>query len=172
MLAEIESAAIARLGEKIPQLPHVDSMKNVLTEKMAYTLAIMEGPAEPVTIGGEETRQRVKLSLWVAFKNLKSDEDRRKGVFLLLEGIAQMLLGQKLGLDIKRLKYTGFSDVTDPAERQAGQTIYQVNFETSYTVTRLDEEGTEELLKVGLSYLLNGSASAAAGDVVELQTQE
>ncbi|MCX5785668.1 MAG: DUF1834 family protein [Elusimicrobia bacterium] len=171
MLAEIENAVITRLAEKAPTLKQLDTAKSevVLINTPAYTLAILKGTAEPIT-QSENTKQHINLSIWLAFKNIKSDKDRRHGAFPVVEAIAQILLDQKLGLEIKGLKYTGFTDVTDEAERAGGMAVYQLDFKTWYVVSKMDEEGTQALLSVGLNYLLNGSTTAAAQDVVTLQT--
>jgi hypothetical protein len=169
MLAEIEDAVIVYLAAKAPEIKQLDIAKGeeVLAAKVAYMLGITKGPAEVVT--DETTRQYIQLAIWVAFKNMKSDKDRRHGAFPVVEAIAQFLLNQKLGLEIKKIKYAGFTDVTAAEERDAGMAVYQLDFKTSYTVTQLDEEGTQELLSVGLNYLLNGSTTAAAQDVLILQ---
>ncbi len=170
MLAEIENAVIARLAEKAPEIKYLPSAKSVevLPAKVAYTLAITKGTAEEIT--PETTRQHIELSIWVAFKNMKSDKDRRHGAFPVVEAVGQLLLKQKLGLEIKAIKYAGFTDVTDNEERTAAMAIYQVDFKTSYTVSKLNEEDTQELLTVALNYLLNGAEPAAAQDAVTLRT--
>ncbi len=171
MLAEIENAVITRLAEKAPEIKQLDIAKgdSVLAAKVAYMLGIMKGPADDIT--DETTRQHVELSIWVAFRNIKSDKDRRHGAFPVVEAIAQILLKQTLGLEIKKIKYRGFTDVTAPEERAAAMAIYQVDFKTSYTVSKLDDPDTQELLSVGLNYLLNGRDTAAAQDQVILQTE-
>lgn len=170
MLAEIENAAAARLKEKAPEVPVLDSAKgeDILTAKVAVIMAIQKGPAVAVA---QETKQEVELSLWVAFKNIKNDKDRRHGAFPVVESLAQLLNRQTLGLAIKPLRYGGFLDVTAEQEREAGLAVYQVDFRTSYVMEPLPEEEAQDLLRVGLNYLLDGSANAAAQDVVELRPE-
>ncbi len=171
MLAEIETAVIARLREKAPQIISLETARSqeVLPSKPAYTLAITKGSIENIT--DETLKQYVELNIWLAFKNLKNDQARRQGAYPIVEAMAQLLYNQKLGLDIKKIKYTGFTDVTDEPERAESMAVYQLDFKTSYTVSQLEEEDVEDLLSVGLSYLLNGSDIPAVQDVVTLQNQ-
>jgi len=170
MLAEIENAVIARLTEKAPKVPYMDSVKAAVerTAKIGYSVAIMEGHAEPI---GQHVKQHAAIAMWVIFKNLKSDDDRRKGAFPTLESLAQLLYKQTLGLDIAALGYTGFRDVTTDEERAGGVVIYQIDLGTSYTIKKEEEEVTEELLGISLAYLLNGAEKPAATDEITIEAE-
>jgi hypothetical protein len=170
MLAEIETAIETRLAAKAPQLTLLDISKGapVLPAGPAYMVQITRGQAEKAA--AEAVKQNANISLWLAFKNLKNEKARRHGIYPVVEAVAQFLMFQALGLNIKPISYTGFSEVTAPEEREAGMLIFQLDFETAYTVNKLEEEAAEDLLTVGLSYLLNGAAPAAAQDEVTVQT--
>jgi len=170
MLAEIENAVIARLAEKLPEIKAVETGKGkaVLAAKAAYTLAIMKGEVEEVTQPSAD-KQHVDLYIWVTFKNVKSDQDRRHGAFPAIEGLAQILMNQRLGLEIRKLKYKGFSEASTPEDIAANQAVYQLEFKTSYGIKMLEEEAAQDLVAIGLKYLMGGVEQAA--DVVTLKTE-
>jgi len=168
MLAEIENAVIARLKAKAPKLVHLPNPLGTAVQpaQPAYCMGINRGPARRE---GQARRQTAVITLWLAFKNLQNELERRHGVYPLIEALAQLLDKQALGMDIQPLKYAGFQNVTDEDDRAGGLTVYQIDFETAYNIEELDEEGAVNLLTIALNYLVNGATTATATDVVKPQ---
>lgn len=156
MLAEIESAIISRLDAKAPQIRYADIPRGRvhIAASPSFMLTIARGAAERVTM--KAFKQRVDIVMWVRVSNLRDDSSRRKGAYPLLEAIAQYLFDEKLGLDISAIDYKGFTDVSLQEEIDAGVGVFQVDFETSYTTRKADEEEVDDLLVTSLSILLNG----------------
>jgi len=170
MLAEIEDAIIAKLKEAMPAVDYADSVSKAadLHGKISYALAVVSGSAEPISM--TSVKQTVQISIWVVFKNFRSDSARREGIFPILEGIAQQLFRQKLGLDINPIMYSGFADVSTDEERLARIGVYQINLSTQYEIHKLDDEDAADLLSVGISYYLDGAAEPiVSGEQVTLQ---
>ncbi|NLO90671.1 MAG: DUF1834 family protein [Elusimicrobia bacterium] len=166
MLAEIEAAIIDRLKVKAPGLAYFDAAKGEsILPPICYQLAITRGQAESAP--GRGFNQKVNISVWVGLVNLRSDEARRRGVYPLLESLAQMLHREDFGLPCARLRYTGFEDVTVAEERGEGRVVYELSFETHFVVDKQDPEETEELLSLTMKYFLNAAAAPAATDVIE-----
>ncbi|HOX22379.1 MAG TPA: DUF1834 family protein [Elusimicrobiales bacterium] len=168
MIAELESAIIARLKAKAPQVVHVDAAKGQPTlPRVCYMLATQKGTAESVAMSGN-FKQNLDVSLWVSFQDHSGDSARRAGAYSLIEALAQFLFQETLGLDIRPLRYTGFAEVTIDEERAAGLAIFQLDFSTSHVVTKISDEAAGDLLKIGLKYYLPAAEEPSAQDEVIL----
>jgi len=170
VITSIEEAVLARVLDRIEafRVGGVQQGSRQLLSDIAVAVAVLEGDFERVT--DTRWRQDVTVSVLVKFKNLTSEEARRKGINPLVQAIVQLLLMQTLGLKIKPLRPKRFRDVTTEEKIVAGVIEYLIEFTTSFTIDALDEEQVTDLLVVGLSYLLKpGDDVADASDKVILE---
>lgn len=167
MITAIEEAVLGAITSKIPELKTGGVQKSTqqLNTQTAVAVAVLEGTFERIT--DTSFRQDVTVSVLIKFKNLQSEEARRKGINPIIQGVIQLLIMKSLGLEIKKLKPKRFRDVTTE-EKYAGGTIeYLLEFQTSFTIKVLDEEEAAELVTLGVSYLLtHGDSAEDAADVI------
>ncbi len=167
-MAEIEEAIIGRLKDKGLPVLAVDISKGAegLTTPAVH-IATEEGRFEKTT--QNTFKQKLSIHVYVIFRNLRSEKERRKGVYPILESIIGILLLQECGLKIAPLTPLSFKNVTDEELSGSGFIAYQIVFETARYVERMDDETLTDLLKVGLDYYLKpGDAAADATDVVNV----
>ena len=106
----------------------------------------------------------------VVFSGLQSEDQRRKGIFPILEGIIQCLLQQKLGLKIDPIVPKSFRNTTTEDYKQKGLIVFTLEITTKYSITKLSDEETTDLLRVGLNYYLKpGDNVADASDQLTLR---
>ena len=169
MLTEIEDAI-------------VDLLKSKLTASAA-TIAVQkgfEGLPQPAVYVSTEAGRFEKISqssvrhsptVWVdiLFSNLADERQRRKGIYLILEGCLQALLFQTLGLSINPLQPEDWHNTTPEEYRKQGLMCFSLKLTTSYTISKQDDAKALDLLTIGLSYYLTpGDDEAAAVDTVTL----
>jgi hypothetical protein len=170
MITAIEEAVLNEITTRIAALKtggvQKDS-KQLLTAN-AVAVAVLEGSFERVT--QRSWRQDVTVSVLVKLKNMTSEEARRKGINPIVAAIIQLLILKTLGLAIKPLAPKRFRDVTTEEKYSAGVIEYLIEFDTSFTIDALDDEAVEDLISVGLSYLLKpGDGVADASDTIHME---
>ena len=114
----------------------------------------------------------IEISLVVVFRSVKSEKDRRRGIYPSITGIVQRLLGKTLGLDIEPVRPKGWSNITDEDFHKLGLTVYEIELSTGFDVKKTAEID-EDLLSIGLSYYLQDPVDddiSDASDVVTLGT--
>lgn len=172
MLTAIEDAIVERLNTKLTGVTKVSVDK-------AHSNFNLNLPIINVIFGGgtfgTATMSQYKLIAQVfvvlTFKNLKSEADRRKGVYPILMAILLLLAGNKFGLKIDALKPKRLDNITEEAEAKAGKIVFQIEFETGFVLTPTSDEELVDLLTVGLAYYLEDPANddvADASDTVTL----
>lgn len=169
MITAIEEATLDRITSRIAELKTGGNQKDTkqLLTANAVAVAVLEGTFERVT--NSSWRQDCTVSVLVKFKNMNSEEARRKGINPLCKGIILLLVGQKLGLEIKALQPKSFRDATSAEKYTAGVIEYLIEFTTSFYIEKQDDEVVTDLLTVGLSYLLKpGDAVVDASDEITL----
>ena len=167
MITAIEEAVLAAITEKIPALKNGGVQKDArqLVTPTAVAVAVLEGTFERIT--DSSWRQDVTVSVLVKFKNVQSEEARRKGINPLIQGIIQLLIMKTLGLQIKTLKPKRFRDVTTEEKYAGGVIEYLLEFATSFTIKVLEEEEAGELVTLGLTYLFtHGDSAEDAADTI------
>lgn len=169
MITAIEEAVLERITTRIAALATGGNQKDTrqLLTSNAVAVAVLEGKFEHVT--KNSWRQDVTVSVLVKFKNMAGEEARRKGIHPLVKGIILLLAGQKVGLGIKELQPKSFRDATSEEKYTAGVIEYLIEFTTAFYIEKQDDEVVDDLLTVGLSYLLQpGDAVADATDTIDL----
>lgn len=115
-------------------------------------------------------RQIISVSLYLVFRHLKDEKERRRGLYPILEGAIGYLTLQTLGLDISPLTPKSFRNITDEDTFRAGLIAYQIDFETGYDIVAMSDEQVTELLRIGLNYYLKpGDETPDASDLVNLR---
>jgi hypothetical protein len=171
LLTLIEDKIVARLNAKLTGVVKVAI--DEAHSKLALNLPIVE-----VLVGGgtfSRIAQTFKISLQVfvilTFQNLRSVEDRRKGVYPILESILALLINNKFGLKIDALAPKRLDNITEEKEAKEGKLVFQIEFETGFVLTAISDEAIEDLLTIGLNYYLQEPADdnvADASDEVTL----
>jgi hypothetical protein len=169
MLAQIEEAIVGRIRTKLGAgagTLAVQRGAEGLPQPAVY-VSTEAGKFQAVT--QQSFRQELTIFVDVIFSELSSEGERRKGVYLILQGIIQTLLLQQLDLAIKPIVPTGWRNTTTEDFREQGLIVYSLELATSYVISRLDDEATVDLLRVGLNYYLKpGDDTADASDTITL----
>ena len=168
----IEDAILARLAAGALQVRDIDIEK--LKAGVAHPAAYISTETGAFTKKGQEVYAcELRIFVVLLFHHAKDERARRRGLYPILEGVARLLMGQKLGLDITPIKPVRFRNVTSDAFRKQYLCAYEL--ELAATVELRMEAGQEdatELLRIGLEYYLQDPADdgrADATDVVELK---
>lgn len=166
-IAEIEDAVLSRLQNAGLGVRLEIQKGSAGIPQPAVHLSTDMGRFEKVS--QNTTKWIVVLSLDVVFKNFRTEKDRRRGLYPILHGIVSYLSQQTLSLAIAPLAPKTFRNVTTEEDAAAGEIVYLLEFETSFNVTRMEDEQAVDLITVGLSYLNQpGDQVADASDTVTL----
>ena len=167
MLTAIEQAALQRLTDKIPALKNgvIQKGNQQQLRDIAVAVAVLDGKFNK--IGQSTWRNECTVSVLFKFKNMQSEEARRKGINPLVQASVQYLLGQRLGLAIGPLVPLAFNDVTSEDDLTAGTIKYLLTFSTWFDLRQLDEEDLGDLVTIAIDYLLTpGDETVDASDTV------
>lgn len=169
MISQIEDAIVNRIKERLSSAAGVVSVQRGIEgiPQPAVYVSAEEGKFERTT----QTAFKQELTLYVdiIFEHLSNEAERRKGIYLILEGIIQILLLQRLGLDISPIHLKRFRNTTDEELKGLGLIAYTIEVETSYYIKKAEDEVATNLLKVGLSYYLKyGDEVKDAEDTITL----
>jgi len=167
MLADIEDKISERLNLKLAE------PKRVGIDEAHAALSV---PAIDVVVGGgafERIAQKYKIApsvyVIVTFQNLRGTEDRRQGIYPIIEAITACLVGQNLGLTIDGLVPIRMDNITNQEEAADGKVVFQLEFKTGFVFERMTDEQIGDLLKIGLNYYLKpGDDTADTSDLVSL----
>jgi len=169
MLTEIEAGIVARLQEKLTGV-------NKVTIDGAHSNLTLNVPIVDVIVGGggfTRIAQTWKITpqvfVIVTFQNLRNVEERRKGVYPILLAILALLINNKLGLKIDALAPKRLDNITEEKEAKEGKIVFQIEFETGFIISALNDEAIVDLLTIGLNYYLKpGDDVVDASDTVTL----
>lgn len=169
MINEIEDAIVERLtGQLAAAFIDVQKGFEGIPQPAVY---VSTEAGEFVKLSAASFRQTLTIFVDIIFSHLASERERRKGMYLILEGVLQSLLMQTLGLQITRLAPSNWRNTTTEEFRSKGLLTFSLEMKTSYTISVTDDEEVYDLLRVGLSYYLQDPEdddAADAADVVEL----
>lgn len=156
MLVELENAILAKINLEDIAAKIFDFKTNRATRKENVPTVFVELDGAEFTFAEDDKFfQDVSILLTVVFKILKGEEDRRAGIYPILEGITQSLQLQNLGLDIEPIQPRNFKNITDPEDAERGEIIFQMEFWTQYTVDKAAEDPPpSNLLTIGVKYYL------------------
>lgn len=166
---DIEAAVLEEITSRLEGVRAWAVQKDAagLYQGPTASVAIFEGTFEKVTQAA--WKQKVTVNVLLTFKHERGEEERRRGINPLVQGVVQTLMLKDLGLAMEPLKPVRFRDVTDEADYEARRIVYLVEFATAFTLVRLDDEAAVDLLRIGLEYYLKpGDGARDASDLVEL----
>lgn len=177
MFSEIEEKILIRLKEKGLQVRGLEIKKdpkgNVAPAVFAH---IDEGTFKKVS----QSTFKIDISVFltIAFKKLKAEDSRRKGLYPLLLAVINYLTLQNLELKntdgsnkIDPLQPVRFQNVTTEADLASGLLLFQIQFRTGFYIEKVEDEVAGELLRIGLEYYLKpGDDVLDAQDIMELKT--
>ena len=175
MLTAIEDAIVERLNTKLT------GVTKVSVDKVHSNFNLNLPIIDVITGGGTfssatMSQYKVKTQVFVVltFQNLKSEADRRKGVYPILMAILLLLAGNKFGLKIDALAPKRLDNITEEVEAKAGKIVFQIEFESGFVLTPTSDEELVDLLTVGLSYYLQDPADdnkADGADLIDLEEE-
>lgn len=170
MLTNIEEAIVEHLQQRLAAAVRIaiDEAHSALSLKL---------PGVDVIIGNgtfARVAQQHKLTcqvfVVVTFQNLRSTQDRRKGVYPIITSIVALLSDHKFGLAIDNLKPKRLDNITEEKEALEGKVIFQIEFETGFIIAAQPDETLTDLLSVGLNYYLQDPADDDEADASDLVT--
>lgn len=168
MIIKIEDAIVARLKDKGLEAGEIKIQKGVEgIVKPAVYVSTEEGKFQRIT--DTTYKQVLGVHVYIVFKHLKNEAERRRGIYPLIQGAIGILALQKLGLKIDPLKPISLRNVTDDDLNELGLIAYQIVFETAFNIDKMSDEEATDLLTTGLSYYLQpGDSVKDAEDTVTL----
>lgn len=169
MIFEIEKSLVSLLKEKSINVNDVSFGKGLEIPNFPYITVNVES-GRFTRIANEKYKVVLKIALYVFSKNLRTEADRRMGIYALIDGISGLLLDNNLGLEIEPLRILEFENITN--EEMANQKIivYRISLETSYVLDVKSYETYEDLLRIALDYSLKpGDDVADASDLITLR---
>lgn len=172
MLADIEKNIIARLKAKGLQAAFGitrDALGGLVTP--AVYCAIEEASFKKTT--QVVFKQNIKVFLTVIFDNIRAVEDRRKGIYLIIEGVIAHLMLQSVGLEIDPLMPAGFRNITSEDDMDLGRILFQIEFHSGYEIrkSQTDEEAAApDLITIGLNYFLQDPVDDGVVDASDTVT--
>ncbi len=170
MISQIEDSVVARIKAKLAaSAGKVEVRKGCegIPQPAVY-VSTEAGRFEKVT--QKTFKQTLTLFVDIVFSYRGADErERRKGIYLILEGVMQALLLQDLGLKIKPIEPQSWRNTTTEEFRAQGLLTMALELTTSHTISRLEEAAVIDLLAIGLNYYLTpGDDAVDAADRVTL----
>ena len=115
-------------------------------ERPVINISIDQGTFQKVTM--TSYKSMIVVSLYIMIQNVAGEKERRFTVYDLLEAIVSTLLLKDFGLSLQdHMRPQSFNNVTDKKFSDAGYSIYQINFLTSFIFTK---EPSEEEQDIGI----------------------
>lgn len=166
MLNEIENAIVTLLTDKLESARKIGVQKGVWSLSQPAVFASAEAGAFE-RMGQAKVKHSVTVYLDILFKHLKGPKERREGVNLILEGALQLLLLNDLGLAIHPLVPKSWRNTTTGELEELGLISYSLELTTFYHMEKLGEEAVDDLITIGVSYLLKpGDDTVDASDTL------
>ncbi len=173
MLADIENAIITRLEQKPLGLVTTRVQAKGEGPVARYPCAFVATVAEKMRRIGNNLKCEPEIAIILKFKDLRKEDQRRAGIYPILEGVRQALFNQFLGLAIDAMQPEEWQDVTREEDRQQGFIVIAMKVKTGYLVNTVDDSdlaATQDLVSVALKYYLqpdvNSDDAADAEDDV------
>jgi hypothetical protein len=167
---DIELAVLAEIKERIITLRAGVNQKSSqgVYAGPVVSVAIFDGSFTRIVPG--KWKQACLVNILLTFKNERGEEERRKGINPLVQGIVLLLCEQTLGLNITELLPVSFREVTDDEDYDQGKIVYLIIFSTSFVVTKPEDPTTTDLMTVALNYYLQEplDTTADSADTVDL----
>jgi hypothetical protein len=166
MLNEIETNIAALLTARLEGARKIGVQKGVkgLAQPAVY-VSVENGSFEKTS--PRAVKQTVAVYVDIIFSNLKDQQIRREGINLILEGALQLLLLNDLGLTIHPLIPKSWSNTTTAELDELGLISYSLELSTFYHLVKQSEDEINDLITIGISYLLTpGDAATDSSDTL------
>jgi hypothetical protein len=162
MIAAIEDAILALLQANLSSAYRIAVQKGYegIPQPAVY-VSTEEGKFKPTTMKTWE--QHITIYIDIIFKSLNSEQQRRAGIYPILESCIQILLLQTLGLKIHALQPVAFRNVTTEELLREGFIAFCLTYQTHYFVSISPPEDVQELLTLGMNYYLSTSEENTGG---------
>ena len=157
MLADIENAIVSRLGGQPLGLVTTRVQDKGEGPVARHPSAFVATVAEKMRRIGNNLKCEPEIAIILKFRDLRKEEQRRAGIYPILEGVRQALFNQYLGLKIDALLPEEWQDVTREEDRQQGFIIMVMKVKTGYLVNTVDDSDTaavNDMVTVALQYYL------------------
>lgn len=183
MFTEICEAIEKRLQDKLPaeniEIMDFKIRKNPDTgyAQPGIYIYIDEGAGQRTT--DITDRQTPVVNVVIKLKHLKREDERRKAIYPILEGVIGILSRQtllqadgKTPIGVRPLEYVSFRNITLPEETAAGFILFLIQFKVAYSITKMDDEQAGDLLSMGIKYYLQPNNNIpAATDILTIQEE-
>jgi phage gp37-like protein len=176
MINQIEDAIVALIKDRLAAAAskvEIHKGWEGIPQPAVY-VATEAGKFEKITFASYRHELTIYVDIVFSYRGA-DDASRRKGIYLILEGILRALIRQRLGLPIKPLTPKNWRNTTVEELRQQGLIAFSLELTTDYTIRQVtdNEEDAVDVLAVGLNYYLKpGDDIADAVDLVTLSGQE
>ena len=179
-ISSIESAILARLQSKwavsggsqpVSEFDIGNDFNNILATP-AVSIATERIGTKRIT--DTDYTMTPQCTLYMAFKNVAGPAGRRSGIYPIVQGVFQILIGKACGLDIKPLQPVGpINEVFHPNLKANGLIGFKMVFETSFDVDILDDEpDAVQLVSIGASYYLQPDDHVAeVTDIITIEQE-
>ncbi len=171
MLTDIENAIVARVSSKVSQLATARVQAKGEGPPARHPSLFVATVAEKMRRIGNTLKCEPEILLLFKFKDLRKEEQRREGIYPILQAVRQLLFNQAMGLPIDVLTPEEWQDVTTEKARQEGFINIAMRVKTGYVVRTVDDSdlaATQDLVTVALKYYLepdiNSDGAVAAED--------
>ena len=151
MIKELSLKILDRLNLAGLQTKQID-FKGIIDRQIgaldrpAVNISINQSSFTKVTLN--KYKAALVVSLFLLIQNVSGEKQRRFAIYDLIEAIIRTLILQDFGLDLQdKLRPTSFNNVTDKQFSDAGYSIYQIDFYTTFIFTR---ELSEDESDVGI----------------------
>lgn len=120
------------------------------------------------------TGWRPSLYVYLVFKNVASESQRRHGIYPLVEGVIQLLTKQRFGLEIEPLEPVSAPEIQNSKFTERGLMGWQIQFKTGFDVDPFDADAGNAaiaLLSTSIRYYMQhvDDGQHDASDIVDLE---
>lgn len=167
MINQIEDAIISRLRSMMSSAAGVVEVQKGIEGIPQPAVYVSTEAGSFAQVGQRSCKQTLTIFVDIIFSHLSDERERRKGIYLILAGVLQVLMFQRLGLQITALMPKNWKNTTYEELRKQGLIAFSLELSTSYIIEMVDDEAVTDLLTVGLNYYLTpGDDVVDAVDIV------
>lgn len=147
----------------------IDVQSNISAlSRPGLACAVMSGDFTEEGFSGR-IEENAKIVVSLVFKNVASEEERRKIAHPAVSYVIHKLHDNDLGLDMTPLKVGNWREVTTAEHSAVACTVVEIEFTTQFTVVpEAAEENYRELLSIGSTFKSEtpGHETLAEGNVI------
>lgn len=135
----------------------IDVQSNISAlSRPGLACAVMSGDFTEADFSGR-IEENAKIVVSLVFKNVASEEERRKIAHPAVSYVIGKLHNNDVGLDMKPLSVARWRDVTTAEHLTVACMVVEIEFTTQFTVTpESAEHNYRELLSIGTTFKIEG----------------